>query len=95
MIGSHSAQYSAGDEHRRVFRCHAHLFSGGNIPEPGEILLAHRGGLFLDEFPEFGTRVHEVMRQPMEDKVVTISRAKDSFTFSANFQLIAAMNPCP
>ncbi len=51
--------------------------------------------MFLDEFPEFGTRVLEVMRQPMEDKVVTISRAKGSLTFSANFQLIAAMNPCP
>jgi magnesium chelatase family protein len=51
--------------------------------------------LFLDEFPEFNTRVLEVMRQPMEDKVVTISRAKGSLTFSANFQLIAAMNPCP
>jgi magnesium chelatase family protein len=51
--------------------------------------------LFLDVFPEFGTRVLEVMRQPMEDKVVTISRAKGSLTFSANFQLIAAMNPCP
>src|SRR6266545_3108699 len=49
----------------------------------------------MDEFPEFGTRVLEVMRQPMEDKVVTISRAKGSLTFSANFQLIAAMNPCP
>jgi len=51
--------------------------------------------LFLDEFPEFGTRALEVMRQPTEDKVVTISRAKASLTFSANFQLIAAMNPCP
>jgi magnesium chelatase family protein len=68
---------------------------GGNIPKPGGISLAHRGVLFLDEFPEFGTRVLEVMRQPMEDKVVTISRAKGSLTFSANFQLIAAMNPCP
>jgi Magnesium chelatase, subunit ChlI len=64
-------------------------------PKPGEISLAHRGVLFLYEFPEFGTRVLEVMRQPMEDKVVTISRAKGSLTFSANFQLIAAMNPCP
>jgi magnesium chelatase family protein len=74
---------------------HAGLVGGGNIPKPGEISLAHSGVLFLDEFPEFGTRVLEVMRQPMEDKVVNISRAKGSLTFSANFQLIASMNPCP
>src|SRR6476660_8826955 len=73
---------------------HAGLVGGGNIPKPGEISLAHRGVLFLDEFPEFGTRVLEVMRQPMEDKVVTISRAKGSLTFPANFQWIAALNSC-
>jgi magnesium chelatase family protein len=72
---------------------HAGLVGGGNWPRPGEISLAHRGVLFLDELPEFGMRVLEVMRQPIEDKVVTISRAKGSLTFPANFQLIAAMNP--
>ena len=74
---------------------HAGLVGGGNWPHPGEISLAHRGGLFLDELPEFGPRVLEVMRQPIEDKIVTISRAQGSLTFPANFQLIAAMNPCP
>ncbi len=74
---------------------HAGLVGGGNWPHPGEISLAHRGVLFLDELPEFGLRVLEVMRQPIEDKSVTISRAQGSLTFPANFQLIAAMNPCP
>jgi len=74
---------------------HAGLVGGGSWPKPGEISLAHHGVLFLDELPEFGHRVLEVMRQPMEDRVVTISRAKTTMTFPANFMLIGAMNPCP
>jgi magnesium chelatase family protein len=73
----------------------AGLVGGGNNPHPGEISLAHRGVLFLDELPEFGPRVLEVLRQPMEDRIVTISRAQGSLTFPASFQLIGSMNPCP
>src|SRR5690606_21269835 len=68
---------------------------GGTMPQPGEISLAHNGVLFLDELPEFKRTVLEVMRQPMEERRVTISRAKVALDFPCSFMLIASMNPCP
>lgn len=86
---------------KRPFRSPHHTISdvalvgGGGIPQPGEISLAHNGVLFLDELPEFKRTVLEVMRQPMEERKVTISRAKIAVDFPASFMLIASMNPCP
>ena len=95
-LGSQSGLLTA-----RPFRAPHHLTSqvalvgGGQSPQPGEVSLAHNGILFLDELPEFGRNVLEVLRQPLEDKTITISRAKYSVEYPANFTLIAAMNPCP
>ncbi len=86
---------------QRPFRAPHHTISqaglvgGGTTPRPGEITMSHRGVLFLDEMVEFSSKALEVMRQPIEDKIVTISRAKGSLTFPANFLLVGAMNPCP
>ena len=95
-IGTHKGLMTS-----RPFRAPHHLASqvaligGGQSPQPGEVSLANNGILFLDEMPEFGRNVLEVLRQPLEDRHITISRAKYSVEYSANFTLIASMNPCP
>ena len=100
-IQSLNGQYKSENWGRRPFRAPHHtasgvaLVGGGSVPRPGEISLAHHGVLFLDELPEFDRKVLEVLREPLESGHITISRAARQADFPAQFQLIAAMNPCP
>ncbi|WP_410769270.1 YifB family Mg chelatase-like AAA ATPase [Fontibacillus sp. BL9] len=94
-------QFESGLITKRPFRSPHHtisgggLIGGGSIPKPGEVSLAHRGVLFLDELPEFSRQVLEMLRQPLEERIVTISRSRASFTFPAHFLLASSLNPCP
>lgn len=100
-IHSISGALEKGFLNARPFRAPHHtssyvsLVGGGAWPKPGEVTLAHRGVLFLDEFPEFERRVIEALRQPLEDGVITISRARETLKFPARIMLVCAMNPCP
>lgn len=100
-ILSLNSQFPASSWKQRSFRAPHHtasavaLVGGGSVPRPGEISLAHHGVLFLDELPEFDRKVLEVLREPLESGMITISRAARQATFPAQFQLLAAMNPCP
>jgi magnesium chelatase family protein len=100
-IQSLNGNYKLENWKRRPYRAPHHtasavaLVGGGGVPRPGEISLAHHGVLFLDELPEFDRKVLEVLREPLESGRITISRAARQADFPANFQLIAAMNPCP
>ena len=100
-IAEYEREQCSGLLARRPFRAPHHTISnaglvgGGSNPRPGEVSLAHHGVLFLDEMPEFRRDVLEVMRQPMEDGFVTISRASRTLTFPSRFTLAGALNPCP
>ena len=100
-VAGFSKDFKNGILTTRSFRAPHHtisdvaLIGGGAYPKPGEVSLSHRGVLFLDELPEFKRAVLEVLRQPLEDGIVTISRASTSLTFPAEFMMIASMNPCP
>lgn len=101
LLGRGGVAPQGGLARRRPFRSPHHTISnialvgGGQIPRPGEISLAHRGVLFLDEFPEFSRAALESLRQPLEDGVITVSRAQGTLSFPARFTLIASQNPCP